>query len=47
VELVRSQVDAVDSGDIGAMTSFFAVDAVNDSSPRDSDRPLSDLGLKG
>jgi ketosteroid isomerase-like protein len=33
VELVRSQVDAADSGDIDAMTSFLARDAVWDSSP--------------
>jgi ketosteroid isomerase-like protein len=33
VELVRSQVDAADSGDIDAMASFFASDGVYDSSP--------------
>jgi ketosteroid isomerase-like protein len=33
VERVRSQVDAADCGDIGAMTSFFASDGVYDSSP--------------
>jgi ketosteroid isomerase-like protein len=33
VELVRSQVDAAGSGDIDAMTSFLAPDAVWDSSP--------------
>jgi ketosteroid isomerase-like protein len=32
-ELMRSRVDAADSGDIAAMTSFFASDAVWDSSP--------------
>ena len=33
VELARSRVDAADSGDTDAMTSFFACDAVWDSSP--------------
>ena len=33
VELVRSRVGAADSGDIDAMTSFLASDAVWDSSP--------------
>jgi ketosteroid isomerase-like protein len=33
VELIRRQVAAADSGDIDAMTSFFASDAVWDSSP--------------
>jgi ketosteroid isomerase-like protein len=33
VELVRSQVEAADSGDTDAMTSFFAPEAVWDSSP--------------
>jgi ketosteroid isomerase-like protein len=33
VELMRSRVNAADSGDIDAMTSFLASDAVWDSSP--------------
>ena len=33
VELTRRRVDAADSGDIDAMTSFLAQDAVWDSSP--------------
>ena len=33
VELVRRRVDAVDRRDLDAMTSFFAPDAVYDSSP--------------
>jgi len=33
VALVRTQVEAADSGEIDAMTSFFATDAVWDSSP--------------
>ena len=33
VELMRRRVDAADSGDVEAMTSFFASDAVWDSSP--------------
>ena len=33
VALVRTQVEAADSGEIDAMTSFFATDAVLDSSP--------------
>ena len=33
VELVRRLVDAGDSGDVDAMTSFFASDGVWDSSP--------------
>jgi ketosteroid isomerase-like protein len=33
VELTRGRVDAADSGDIDAMTSFLARDAVWDSSP--------------
>jgi ketosteroid isomerase-like protein len=33
LELVRRQVDAADSGDTEAMASFFAPDAVWDSSP--------------
>ena len=33
VALTRSRVDAAHSGDIGAMTSFFAREAVWDSSP--------------
>jgi ketosteroid isomerase-like protein len=33
VELVRRRVEAADSGDIDAMTSFFAPDAVWDSTP--------------
>ena len=33
VELMRLRVDAVDRGDVDAMTSFFAPDAVWDSTP--------------
>src|SRR5436190_1770920 len=33
VELMRRRVDAADSGDVEAITSFFASDAVWDSSP--------------
>ena len=33
VELMLGRVDAADSGDIAAMTSFFAADAVWDSAP--------------
>ena len=33
VELVRRRMDAGDSGDVDAMTSFFAPDGVWDSSP--------------
>jgi ketosteroid isomerase-like protein len=33
VELVRRRVDAGDSGDVDAMTSFFASDGIWDSSP--------------
>jgi ketosteroid isomerase-like protein len=33
VELMRRRVDVVTRGDVGAMTSFFAPDAVWDSSP--------------
>ena len=33
VELMRLRVDAVDRGDVDAMTSFFAPDAIWDSTP--------------
>ena len=33
VELARRRVDAVDRGDVDAMTSFFAPDAIWDSTP--------------
>src|SRR5256885_13005130 len=33
IELVRRRLDAVDRGDVAAMTSFFAPDGVWDSSP--------------